>query len=147
MDGRDARAGGHEAAAQIGKVGEFAGIEDGVECAGEIGFDALVVGEREQADHGPTRVTSRPDGAERFPRSPVRWSRPQRVTVAEPGECAWFGAQRGDDMSIVDDVGGGAPRLFRRRPAARQRHHQCRTQECLDALVMDAQMQVMPDEA
>ena len=38
MDGRDARAGGHEAAAQIGKVGEFTVIEDGIERAGEIGF-------------------------------------------------------------------------------------------------------------
>ena len=68
--------------ASKGEIGKFALIECLRERAGEFALDTLVMGEREQADHGSRCFADGLHGTERVPCAAIGWLRPERVAIA-----------------------------------------------------------------
>jgi hypothetical protein len=86
------------------KVGQIAGIENGIDRIGEFGFAGAVMGERQQADHGAAGVLIAVRGDERCEGVGVGAAREQLIAIDQVDERHRLPAQGVDDVSVVNDV-------------------------------------------
>src|ERR1019366_4795820 len=102
-----------------------------------------VVGQGEQADHCASGVAHGTGREESFPCAPVSGARPEGVAIGQIGQCARFGAQSGDDVTVIDDMDRYVAAFG---PAsAGQSENEGAAEIRLDAVVMDPRMQTMTD--